>query len=124
MTLIPPAEAASLIAWAKRKAMPVHSCVTASLRPDHLIGEAGVNELKALVIVLAEAVDPVKLRAVVNAADEPVRIDRAEMLRRAHADATALRKAGQKVTGRLAILDREYERDKRRRSRAGERRAA
>jgi len=76
-----PADRAALIARAKAKAIPVASCVAASLRPDHLFADVAPEDLegilKALVIILAEACDPVRLREVVSARDDgtaPVRV--------------------------------------------------
>jgi hypothetical protein len=99
----------TLLAWAKSRALPVTSCVTARLRPDHLIGEASREELLALVVVLAEAADPVKLRAVVTATDEgPHLTDRDWQLRAAHTEATRLRRANLRVPAALQRLEREY----------------
>ena len=111
---------AALIAWAKRKAVPVASCVQASLPPSHLIGDASRDQLAALVIVLAEAADPGKLREVTEAADDgfPDRAARRERLRKAHQEARKLRVAGEPVPASLVILDREYERLRKRESRA------
>lgn len=60
----------ALIARAKRLAVPVASCVAASVRPDHLLRDASRDELAALVIVLAEGSDPVRLREVCRAGDD------------------------------------------------------
>jgi hypothetical protein len=116
---------ASLIAWAKAKAVPVTSCVTARLHPDHLIGNASRAQLAALVIVLAEAADPGKLRAVAETSDDgrPAITDRALMLRRAHTEFRALSRDGAPVPGRLRILEREYQREARRRQVGAERAA-
>lgn len=65
-----PADRAVLIATAKRLAIPVASCVAASIRPDHLLSARSRDELMALVIVLAEAAHPVRLREVVQAGDD------------------------------------------------------
>jgi hypothetical protein len=57
---------AALIARAKLKAGPIASCVAASIRPDHLLADVDPEDLtdllKALVVVLAEGADPVRLR--------------------------------------------------------------
>ena len=121
--MMTPRERASLVAWAKRKAVPVASCVQASLTPSHLIGDASRDQLAALVIVLAEAIDPGKLQEVTEAADDglPDRGARRERLRKAHQEARKLRLAGEPVPASLAILDREYER-LRKRERAAARR--
>jgi len=68
-----PQQRAALIARAKSLAIPVASCVAARLRPDHLLRDASRDELAALVIVLAEAADPVVLREVVKAQDDGAR---------------------------------------------------
>lgn len=97
------------IARAKRLATPVTSCVAARIRPDHLIGDATWEELYALVVVLAEAADPVALRAVVSATeDSPDVTDRDVLLMKAHAHAVALRKEGLPVPLRVRVLDSEY----------------
>lgn len=54
----------ALIAAAKSAAVPVASCVAARVPPDHLLEGRSWEELAALVIVLAEAADPVRLRAI------------------------------------------------------------
>lgn len=64
----------ALIAAAKRKAVPVASCVAASIRPDHLFADVDPEDLTpllmALVIVLAEGADPVRLREACRAGDD------------------------------------------------------
>lgn len=101
--------AAAPLDRAKSLAIPVASCVAARIRPDHLIGNASWEELAALVVVLAEAADPVRLRAVVDAREDgPDITDRDVMLRKAHAHAVALRKAGMAVPVRVRALDNEY----------------
>lgn len=61
-----PDQRADLIARAKLKAVPVASCVAASIRFDHLLADVDPEDLegllKALVVVLAEGCDPVRLR--------------------------------------------------------------
>lgn len=117
---------AALMARARSLAIPVHSCVTARIRPDHLIGEeaASRDELAALVILLAEAADPARLRAVVNATEDgPDVTDEELRLRTAHAQSGVLRRAGQPVPLRLRLLDSEYRRG-RPRNGGGGRRAA
>lgn len=69
-----PARRTALIAAAKAKAVPVASCVAASIRPDHLLADVDTEDLtdllKALVIVLAEGADPVRLREACRAGDD------------------------------------------------------
>jgi hypothetical protein len=106
----------ALIARAKSLAIPVASCVAASLRPDHLLrastkdGLLAKDELLALVIVLAEAADPVRLREVVAAGEDEVTPPdpRELVLRRAHADAASLRSRGLPVPPVLGLLECEY----------------
>lgn len=112
-----------LISWAKRRAVPVASCVAARIRPDHLIGDATRKELLALVLVLAEAADPVTLRAVVGASEDgPDITDEDVRLLKAHAHAEALRKAGMPLPVQVRALDSEYRR--RRKAAAAEAAAA
>jgi hypothetical protein len=117
---VTPSARAALITRAKALSIPVASCVAASLRPDHLLSGCTWDELAALVVVLAESADPVRLRAVAEAADDglPARGQRAFTLRRAHADFEALRLVGGPVPERLRVLEREYQRDAARRKRA------
>lgn len=104
-----PADRDSLIARAKRLATPVVSSVAANIRPDHLIGDASREQLAALVVVLAEAADLVKLRAVVEATEDgPDLTDRDVLLRAAHAHAIALRRLGEPVPARVRMMDNEY----------------
>jgi hypothetical protein len=108
---------AALMARARSLAIPVHSCVTARIRPDHLIGReaASRDELAALVILLAEAADPARLRAVVEAVeDELPAVDEAARLRTAHAQVQALRAAHRRVPAGLRVLDAEYHQRRRR----------
>ena len=105
------AERAALIAWAKRKATPVASCVAARIRLDHLsLRDASYDELLALVVVLSDAVDPVALRAVTEGKDDgsPAVTDRDLMLRKAHAECVRLRDGRREVPLRLRLLDAEY----------------
>jgi hypothetical protein len=104
---------AALMARARSLAIPVHSCVTARIRPDHLIGRdaASRDELAALVILLAEAADPVRLRAVVNATEDGPDVTDGELrLREGHAQVNALRRAGRPVPLALRVLDSQYRR--------------
>lgn len=113
------AERTDLITRAKAIAVPVASCVAASLRPDHLLAGCSRGELAALVIVLAEAADPARLHAVAEAEDDasPV-IGLAEVrLRKAHAEFQRHRVAGITVPASLARLEREYQRISKRRRR-------
>jgi hypothetical protein len=104
-----PAGRVALIARAKSIAIPVASCVAARVRPDHLIGDLSRDELAALVLVLADAADPVALRAVTQATEDgPDITDEDIRLRKAHAHAQALRDAGKAVPARVRALDRQY----------------
>jgi hypothetical protein len=105
----------ALIVRAKAIATPVVSCVAARLRPDHLLARRTKAELAALVIVLAEAADPVTLRAVVAEQDDdrtPGATDRTVMLRKAHAEVQRMRIAGEALPLRLKLLDGEYRRER------------
>lgn len=119
-----PAVRASLIARAKRAAVPVANCVAASIPPARVLGKLTEAEKDALIIVLAEAVDHALLRVVVEADDDgrpevpaaPAcavgdglpEMPHAERLRRAHAEAMRLRRAGQPVPNPLRRLDNDY----------------
>lgn len=70
MTRLTPADRDALIARAKRLAVPVASRVAARIHPGHLIGDLSREELLALVVVLAEAADPVTLRTVAQASED------------------------------------------------------
>jgi hypothetical protein len=108
---VTPAERAQLVAQAKRKAIPVASCVAARVRPDHLrLREMGEDGLIALVLILAAAADPVALRAVVNEPDDGYPDAEARSLRAAHAECNRLRAAKQPVPTRVALLEAEYQR--------------
>lgn len=115
---------AALIAAAKARATAVVSCVQARLSPHHVLDTCSRDDLVALVAVLAEAVDPIVLRAVVSVRDDDGRPDldrRDAMLRKAHTEVVLLVRRGQAVPDRLRNLDREY---RRRNREAGERDAA
>lgn len=106
------AERAALITRAKSLAAPVASCVAASLRPDHLLTSCTWEELAALVIVLADAADPTRLRAVVEADDGKPSPGPGELrLRRAHAEYVALRKTlpADEIPRYLARLEAGYQ---------------
>ena len=107
-----PSDRAALITRAKQLAIPVASCVAASIHPGHLTTGCTRDELAALVVVLAEAVDPVRLRAVVAATEDspsPPPPGRELMLRRAHADVSSLREQDLPVPPQLALLECEYQ---------------
>jgi hypothetical protein len=108
------AERAGLIAAAKRKAIPVASCVAASLRPDHLFADVAPEDLegllKALVVVLAAAADPVTLRAVVATPDDGHPDPASRDLKAAHAECNRLRKAGLPIPTRVRLLEAQYQR--------------
>ena len=105
-----PRERVSLIAWAKRKAVPVTSCVNAGICPEHVLGDATEARYAALVVVLAAAVDPVRLRAVLAAEDDgtPAEVTE-EALRWAHAEVRRLREARQPIPGPLVRLEHRYQ---------------
>ncbi len=110
-----PAERAALVSRAKSLAGPVASCVAARVRTDHLLSGLSWDELAALVVVLADAADPVWLREVtVSGDDEPPLSKREVLLRKAHARAVALRAAGMEVPAEVRLLDSEYRRDRKR----------
>ena len=105
-----PAYRAVLIARAKSAAIPVSSCVAARIPPAHIIGGMSRDELAALVIVLAEAVDPARLRAVVQAEDDgtPGLTDLDLTYRAAHTEAGRLRTAGLPVPLAVRAMDSAY----------------
>lgn len=105
-----PRERAEWIAWAKRKAVPFHSRVNAGIRLDDLMEDATEARYAALAVVLAAAVDPVKLRQVLAAEDDgtPVEV-REEALRWAHAEVRRLREAGRPIPALLARLEHQYQ---------------
>jgi hypothetical protein len=115
-----PAERDALIARAKFVAPVVVKCVEGRLSPGHITRKLSREEIEALVLVLADAVDPVRLRVVVSAdEDGPDVTDRDLLLRRAHADAKAYRRDGKPVPEHVRRLDNEYhERGKLRRTAA------
>lgn len=101
---------AALVARAKSLATPVVSCVAARIRPDHLIRDASRDELLALVIVLAEAADPVRLRLVTEAVEDGRDFtERDVLLRKAHSRVNALQASGQPVPLKLGVLESEYQ---------------
>src|ERR1700748_3018938 len=102
---------AALIAAAKARATAVVSCVQARLSPSHILDGCAEADLRALVIVLAEAADPAVLRAVVEARDDDGRPDMTRhqaKLREAHSQVVQLRKARQPVPEQLRVLDNAY----------------
>ena len=101
---------ASLIAWAKRKAVPVTSCVNAGISPEHVLEDASEARYAALVVVLAAAVDPVRLRAVLAAEDDgtPAEVQD-EALKWAHAEVARLREAKRPIPPALARLEYRYQ---------------
>lgn len=105
-----PAYRASLIARAKRAAEPVARSVAGGLPVDWLIGDMDREQLLALVLVLADAADPARLRAVVRAEDDdaPGVTDADLKLRAAHAEAVRLRKAKRPVPFQVRVLDTAY----------------
>jgi hypothetical protein len=114
VTRLTPARRSALIARAKRAAVPVASCVAASISPAHIVGGMSRDELLALVVVLAEAADPVRLRTVVQAADDglPGVTDLELQYRAAHAEAVRLRTAGLPVPLAVRALDSAYRRSR------------
>lgn len=106
------AQRIELIAGAKQIAVPVASCVAGGVRPDHLLGGKSRDELLALVVVLAEAVDHGKLNVLVRLpGDEGLTPEslREAMLRRAHTEVWRLREAGQEIPPDLHVLEDEYQ---------------
>jgi len=105
-----PRQRASLIAWAKRKAVPVTSCVNAGICPEHLLQDATEARYAALVIVLAAAADPVRLREVLAAEDDgtPAAVAE-EALKWAHAEVRRLRDGKQPIPAALARLEHRYQ---------------
>ena len=67
--ILTPRQRASLIAWAKARAMLIVPRVAARVSVDHILSDASWEQLATLVIVLAESVDPVRLREVAIARD-------------------------------------------------------
>ena len=125
-----PSDRASLIARAKRAAVPVANLVAARLKHGHITGGMTRAELEALVIVLAEAADHAKLRDVCAAEDDgrpdgqaDSQADDGLRQRRAHNEARRLREAGQPVPLPVRVLDNAYT-GARKAARAAERGAA
>ena len=114
-----PRERAALIAWAKRKAVPFHSRVNAGIRVDDLMEDATEARYAALAVVLAAAVDPVRLRQVLAAEDDgtPAEVQE-EALRWAHAEVQAMRQRHEPVPVVLEQLERKYQREAKQRARA------
>lgn len=110
MTALTPADRDALVARAKSLAVPVTSCVAARIPPAHLIGDMTRDELAALVIVLAEAVDPVRLRTTVRAVDDgaPGLTDLDLKCRAAHTEAGRLRSRRLPVPPAVSRLDGIY----------------
>ena len=109
------ADRAALIARAKSLAGPVAACVAGDVSPDMLLADCTWDDLAALVVVLAESVSGVRLRAVVAAQDDdsgPVAGIRDLVLRRAHAEASRLRRLdpGCVLPERVGLLESEYQR--------------
>jgi hypothetical protein len=115
----PAAYRAGLIARAKSLAVPVASCVAGSLPPAHLLESLSRDEMAALIVVLAEAADPTRLRVVVEASDDgrPEVGQQELMLRRAHREFSRIRREGGEPTARLARLERAYQAGAKRRQR-------
>jgi hypothetical protein len=123
---VTPRLTASLLASAKRMALPVATCVHNRVRPAHILRDKSWAELYALVIVLAEAADLAAVFEVANMPDGgPEEAARAAVLRKAHAKAEACRKMRRPVPGHLAVLEREYwrwrKREQQHAARAGKR---
>ena len=110
-----PADRAALIARAKALAGPVAACVAGDVSPDMLLADCTWDDLAALVVVLAESVSGVRLRAVVAADDDgdvPSPGVRELVLRRAHAEVRRFRvqNPGCGLPARLSLLESEYQR--------------
>lgn len=104
------AQRTQLIGRAKSLAVPVASCVAARVPPDHLLQARTWDELAALVIVLAEAADPLRLRAVTASHEDGDPRLSVDVLREAHRIHSQLRQAGVEVPPRIAGLERMYQR--------------
>lgn len=113
------AQRRAFIIAAKRLAIPVASCVRADLRFDHLTSNQSRDGLLALITVLAECADPVKLKAVTKApGDEGMPpVDREDVLRAAEAEYKRLIRAKLPVPSRVRVLKAEYCRNNRQRRR-------
>ena len=95
------------IAAMKAKATPVVSCVGARLSPLRLLAGCSWLDLYALVLVLAEAADPVKLRAVVEATEDSTEVTEMDLvLRKAHRKAQDLRALGLRIADMPADVAR------------------
>lgn len=108
-----PAEREALIVRAKRLAVPVASCVRAGVSFGHLIDGLSAAELLALVTVLGECADPVRLKAVTAAPGDtgmPPE-SRESVLRRANAEYERLCRAGLDVPYEVRLLRNEYRRE-------------
>jgi hypothetical protein len=105
-----PAARSALIERAKRAATPVASCVAARISPAHILAAMAREEVDALVIVLADAVDHALLRAVVEADDDgrPGLSDLDARYRAGHAEAVRLRAAKLPVPNQVRVLDSGY----------------
>ena len=84
--------------------------MNAGICPEHLLEGASGHELAALVIVLAAAVDPVRLREVLAAEDDGTPAEVAEeALKWAHAEVRRLRDGKQPIPSALARLEHRYQ---------------
>lgn len=84
--------------------------MNAGIRLDDLLEGASAHELAALVVVLAAAADPVRLRQVLAAEDDgtPAEVQE-EALKWAHAEVRRLRDVGQPIPSPLARLEHQYQ---------------
>lgn len=98
------------VARVKRIAVPVANCVQAGIRIGHLTEGLSRTELLALVAVLAASADHERLKGIAEApgdAGEPP-LERADILRRAHAERTRLERANLPVPFQVRALAAEY----------------
>ena len=115
MTTLTHSGRTALIERAKAVAVPVTSCVAASLRPDHLVAGWSWEQMAALMTVLAEAADLTRLHAIVAATEDatpPAGLAEVR-LRKAHTEFQRLRAAGvarEDIPALLGRLERDYQR--------------
>ena len=96
---------------ARDLAVPVASCAAAGIGTAHLLAPLSRAELAALVDVLALAASPVAVRDLVRTPEGRRPRDpegRERLIKAAHTQAEACRKADRPVPPHLAALEREY----------------
>jgi hypothetical protein len=112
---VTPADRSRLIARAKGLAVPVASCVTADICPAHLLSGLSRDELRALVIVLADCASRDRLRIVTASPGDLGMPPHRDALRAAHAERRRLERAGLPVPFAVRAADGQYQADVRRR---------